>query len=93
MKQLEQALHADTRVPVTLPRATGREEDFVFVALNGKGYTIRRGQTVLVPLCMTSWRSLSASSSASRPLSGSSRKTPPARPPSRALPICKEGAG
>ena len=49
MKQLEQALHADTRVPVTLPRATGREEDFVFVALNGKGYTIRCGQTVLVP--------------------------------------------
>ncbi len=49
MKQLEQALHADVRVPVTLPRATGREEDFVFVALNGKGYTIRRGQTVLVP--------------------------------------------
>ena len=36
-------------VPVTLPRATGREEDFVFVALNGKGYTIRRGVTVRVP--------------------------------------------
>ena len=49
MKQLEQALHADVRVPVPLPRATGREEDFGFVALNGKGSTIRRGQTVLVP--------------------------------------------
>ena len=36
-------------VPVTLPRATGKEEDFVFVALNGKGYTIRRGVPVQVP--------------------------------------------
>lgn len=36
-------------VPVTLPRATGKEEDFVFVALNGKGYTIRRGVSVQVP--------------------------------------------
>ncbi len=36
-------------VSVTLPRATGREEDFVFVGLNGKGYTIRRGVTVRVP--------------------------------------------
>lgn len=36
-------------VPVTLPRATGKEEDFVFVALNGKGYTIRRGVPVRVP--------------------------------------------
>ncbi len=36
-------------VNVSLPRATGREEDFVFVGLNGKGYTIRRGVTVRVP--------------------------------------------
>ena len=36
-------------VSVTLPRATGKEEDFVFVGLNGKGYTIRRGVTVRVP--------------------------------------------
>ena len=36
-------------VTVTLPRATGKEEDFVFVGLNGKGYTIRRGVTVQVP--------------------------------------------
>lgn len=36
-------------VTVTLPRATGKEEDFVFVGLNGKGYTIRRGLSVQVP--------------------------------------------
>ena len=36
-------------VSVTRPRATGKEEDFVFVGLNGKGYTIRRGVTVRVP--------------------------------------------
>ena len=36
-------------VSVTLPRATGREEDFVFVGLNGKGWTIRRGVTVQIP--------------------------------------------
>ena len=36
-------------VTVSLPRATGREEDFVFVGLNGKGYTVRRGLTVRVP--------------------------------------------
>ena len=36
-------------VPVTLQRATGKDEKFVFVALNGKGYTIRKGQTVRVP--------------------------------------------
>ena len=36
-------------VSVTLPRATGKEEDFVFVGLNGKGWTIRRGVTVRVP--------------------------------------------
>ena len=39
----------DTCCTVTLPRATGMEEDFVFVGLNGKGYTIRRGVTVRVP--------------------------------------------
>ena len=36
-------------VNVTLSRATGKEEDFVFVGLNGKGYTVRRGVTVRVP--------------------------------------------
>ncbi len=36
-------------VPVALPRATGKEENFVFVGLNGKGYTILRGVTVRVP--------------------------------------------
>ena len=36
-------------VNVTLPRATGKEEDFVFVGLNGKGWTIRRGVTVQIP--------------------------------------------
>lgn len=39
----------DDTITVTLPRATGKEEDFVFVGLNGKGYTIRRGVTVRVP--------------------------------------------
>lgn len=37
------------RVSVTLPRATGREPSEVFVGLNGKGYTIRRGIPVQVP--------------------------------------------
>ena len=36
-------------VTITLPRATGKEEDLVFVGLNGKGYTIRRGVAVRVP--------------------------------------------
>lgn len=36
-------------VSVLLPKATGREENFVFVGLNGKGYKILRGQTVQVP--------------------------------------------
>jgi len=36
-------------VTVTLPRATGKEEELVFVGLNGKGYTIRRGVPVRVP--------------------------------------------
>ena len=36
-------------VTVHLPRATGNEEDSLFVALNGKGYTIRRGEAVKVP--------------------------------------------
>ena len=36
-------------VTVVLPRATGKEEDFVFVGLNGKGYTIKRGIPVNVP--------------------------------------------
>lgn len=36
-------------VTVNLPRASGKEENFVFVGLNGKGYTIRRGLAVRVP--------------------------------------------
>ena len=36
-------------VRVQLPRATGKEEPEMFVALNGKGYTIRRGVPVNVP--------------------------------------------
>lgn len=36
-------------VTVFLPRATGNEENFLFVALNGKGYNIMRGQHVQVP--------------------------------------------
>ena len=36
-------------VPITLPRATGKEENFVFVGLNGKGYTVMRGVTARVP--------------------------------------------
>ena len=37
------------KVTVTLPRATGKEEDTVFVSLNGKGYNIKRGVPVQVP--------------------------------------------
>lgn len=36
-------------VTVTLPRATGKEENDVFVGLNGKGYRIMRGIPVRVP--------------------------------------------
>lgn len=34
---------------VYLPRATGKEENFIFVGLNGKGYTIMKGVPVQVP--------------------------------------------
>ena len=36
-------------VTVTLPRATGKEENSVFVGLNGKGWRIMRGVPVQVP--------------------------------------------
>ncbi len=36
-------------VSVYLPRATGKEQNFVFVGLNGKGYKIQRGRSVMVP--------------------------------------------
>ena len=36
-------------VTVHLPRATGKEEDSLFVGLNGKGYTIKKGVPVRVP--------------------------------------------
>ena len=39
----------DGMVTVQLPRATGKEENFVFVGFNGKGYTIMRGVPVQVP--------------------------------------------
>lgn len=35
---------------VHLPRATGKQENFLFVGLNGKGYQIMRGVDVEVPL-------------------------------------------
>lgn len=34
---------------ITLPRATGKEDDTLFVSLNGKGYNIKRGVPVRVP--------------------------------------------
>jgi len=34
---------------VYLPRPTGKEENYVFVGLNGKGYTIMKGMPVKVP--------------------------------------------
>lgn len=36
-------------VSITLPRATGREQNFVVAALNGKVYKIMRGVSVRVP--------------------------------------------
>lgn len=36
-------------VDVRLPRATGKEEDSLFVGLNGKGYNIKKGVPVRVP--------------------------------------------
>ena len=48
LSQLSKA-QQEEMVAITLPRATGKEEDFVFVGLNGKGYTIRRGVSVRVP--------------------------------------------
>lgn len=39
----------DKLVTVTLPRATGSEENFVFVGLNGKGWNVMRGVPVRVP--------------------------------------------
>jgi hypothetical protein len=35
---------------VHLPRATGKQENFLFVSLNGKNYQIQRGVNVEVPL-------------------------------------------
>lgn len=49
MSKATEPVKAPDLVTVTLPRATGKEEDTVFVALNGKGYTIRRGVPVRVP--------------------------------------------
>ena len=47
-------------VTVSLPRATGKEENFVFVGLNGKGWTIQRGIPVRVPrpVAQILWESL-----------------------------------
>ena len=37
------------KVTVLLPRATGKEEETLFVGLNGKGYNIKKGVPVRVP--------------------------------------------
>ena len=49
LKQQKQADPMAELVAVTLPRATGKEENFVFVGLNGKGWNIMRGVQVRVP--------------------------------------------
>ena len=49
MAKATEPVKAPDLVTVTLPRATGKEEDTLFVALNGKGYTIKRGTPVRVP--------------------------------------------
>lgn len=36
-------------ISIMLPRATGNEDNFVLVGLNGKLWKIKRGQTVRVP--------------------------------------------
>lgn len=36
-------------IAVTLPRATGNEQNFIIVALNGKVWKIMKGVTVQVP--------------------------------------------
>lgn len=36
-------------VPVILPRATGNEQNFELVSLNGKVWQIKKGMTVRVP--------------------------------------------
>ena len=49
-KEIEAPVDPMTQmVPVYLPRAAKNEENFVFVGLNGKGYTIQRGVQVKVP--------------------------------------------
>ena len=37
-------------IPVTLPRATGNEQNFELVSLNGKTWQIMKGVTVQIPL-------------------------------------------
>lgn len=49
MKQTEHNDPMQRLVTVHLPRATGNEEESLFVGLNGKGWTIRRGEDVAVP--------------------------------------------
>jgi hypothetical protein len=49
MAKTAEPVKAPDLMTVTLPRATGKEEDSLFVALNGKGYTIKRGVPVRVP--------------------------------------------
>ena len=36
-------------VSITLPRATGNEQNFIIVALNGKTYKIMKGTPVQIP--------------------------------------------
>lgn len=49
MAKTAEPVKAPDLMTVTMPRATGKEEDSLFVALNGKGYTIKRGVPVRVP--------------------------------------------
>lgn len=37
------------KVPVTLPRATGKEENYLMVSLNGKNYQVMKGTTTYLP--------------------------------------------
>lgn len=37
------------KVPVTLPRATGKEENYIMVSLNGKNYQVMKGTTTYLP--------------------------------------------
>ena len=51
-KEIQEAVPYDPMkdmIPVTLPRATGNEQNFELVSLNGKVWKIQKGVTVRVP--------------------------------------------